>query len=100
MRRTGVLLLAASAASCAARQPSPPPPSHAPAKATSARATSPIVEEGASLEAAVIVPSMSERDGIAWENDWIYDHYGRFRKRSVALASQEGRRYDVIWSGF
>jgi hypothetical protein len=55
-----------------------------------------MIEEGASLEAAIIAPPMTEREGVAWENDWIYDHYGRFRKKSVGLASREGRRYDVI----
>ena len=44
----------------------------------------------------MIVPPMTEPQGIAWEKDWIYDHYGRFRKKTVALASREGRRYDVI----
>ena len=38
----------------------------------------------------------TERAGIAWENDWIYRHYGRFRKKTVALAGEEGRRLDVI----
>ena len=52
--------------------------------------------EAESLEAAVHVPADNEEDGIAYENDWIWRHYGRFRRRSGGLASQAGRRYDVI----
>ena len=37
-----------------------------------------------------------ESSGIARENDWIFQHYGRFRKKSIALASRQGRRVDVI----
>ncbi len=29
-------------------------------------------------------------------NNWIYDHHGRFRRRSGGLASSNGRRYDVL----
>jgi hypothetical protein len=54
------------------------------------------VEEGSTLQAAVLVPAADEDAGVQWENDWIYFHYGRFRKRSAGLASLSGRRYDVI----
>jgi hypothetical protein len=59
-------------------------------------APSPLLEEGVSLEAAVLVPASDERAGTDWENDWIYRHYGRFRKKLIRLASERGRRYDVI----
>ena len=95
MRRL-VLLLAFTAA-CATRPPPPPSPTAPPPPATTpTRAASPGIEEGASVEAAVLVPPMTEREGVEWENRWIYDHYGRFRKKKVALASREGRHYDVI----
>jgi len=55
-----------------------------------------LTAEAESLEAAVLVPADNEEDGIAYENDWIWGHYGRFRRRSGGLASQAGRRYDVI----
>jgi hypothetical protein len=54
------------------------------------------VVEGESLEAAVVVPGGNEEDGIAFENDWIYSHYGRFLRRFGGLASHAGRRYDVV----
>jgi hypothetical protein len=85
-------------AACATRPHSP-----VPAVRTDAAATTPaptpapsLLEEGSSVEAAVIVPPSSERAGVDWENEWIYAHYGRFRKKTVALASREGRRYDVL----
>lgn len=75
--------------------PAPPLPGARP-PATPVPAASPGVEEGASLEAAVMVPARTEQEGIEWENRWISDRYGRFRKKTVALASRDGRRYDVI----
>ena len=42
------------------------------------------------------MPADNEEDGIAYENDWVWRHYGRFRRRSGGLASLSGRRYDVI----
>jgi hypothetical protein len=97
MRVASVVLLGCVTAACAVRPA--PPPSGAPSPrpvVTPAPAASPGIEEGASVEAAVLVPPMTEREGIEWENRWIYGHYGRFRKKTVALASREGRRYDVI----
>ena len=95
MRRFGVVPPAAltivAALSCAAPLPPPPPPAAPPAASPA-----PAVEEGSNAEAAVLVEAATERAGIAWENDWIYRHYGRFRKKSVALAGQGGRRLDVI----
>jgi hypothetical protein len=86
------LLAAAAACRSAARPPAAPaqPP---PAIASSSPGP---VAEGESLEAAVLVPADNEEDGIAWENNWIYDHHGRFRRRSGGLASLNGRRYDVL----
>jgi len=75
------------------RSSSPATPAQSPPSATPAV---PLIAEGESLEAAVLVPADNEEDGIAYENDWIWRHYGRFRRRSGGLASQAGRRYDVI----
>jgi len=97
MRSVAVLLLIVWAVACGSRPAPPPPVSPTPRPiATAAPASSPGIEEGASLEAAVIVPPMTEKEGIQWENRWIFDHYGKFRKKTVALAGERGRRYDVI----
>ena len=85
----------AAALFCCAARPAPP----AAAAERSAPHGAPLssgIEEGSSLEAAVVAPPSNEREGIAWENNWIYGRYGRFRKKSVGLASRFGRRYDVI----
>jgi hypothetical protein len=92
MRRFWIVSLAVAALSCAS--PAPPPASQHPAPAPASPA--PAVEEGSTAEAAVLVEAATEPAGIAWENDWIYRHYGRFRKKSVALAGQAGRKLDVI----
>jgi hypothetical protein len=85
-------------AGCGSTSPpaAPPPPPTAGEPTPPPVTSSPAAVEGESLEAAVIVTANNEEDGIACENEWIYQHYGRFRRRSGGLASLAGRRYDVI----
>jgi hypothetical protein len=98
MGRLWILSLALASVSCAA--PAPPPPSQpaspTPAPAAAPAPPAPAVEEGSTAEAAVLVEAATELTGIAFENDWIYRYYGRFRKKTVALAGQGGRKLDVI----
>jgi hypothetical protein len=56
----------------------------------------PVVGEGESVETAVLVPAQTEAEGVAWENEWIWRRYGRFRKKGIGLSTLEGRRYDVV----
>jgi len=91
MRRLWLALLAVVAISCATSPPPPPQPA-----AAAAPSPAPAVEEGTTPETAVLVEAATEATGIAWENDWIFRRYGRFRKKTVALAGQEGRKLDVI----
>jgi hypothetical protein len=95
--RTSAAVMAAAVAAvvpvggCStAAGPSPGPREHPPAAAPAP------VEEGASFDAAVIVEAGDEKSGVARENEWIFRHYGRFRKKTVALASFQERRFDVI----
>ncbi len=87
------LLLIAGAADCARRTI---PPAGPPAAAANAAPTPVVVGEGESIETAVRVPAQSEPEGVDRENDWIWRHYGRFRKKSIGLATLAGRRYDVV----
>jgi len=96
MRGTwAVILIEVAALSCASGPPAPGAAAPLPT-ATPAPTPATQVEEGSSSQAAVLVEATTERAGIAWENDWIYRHYGRFRKKNVALANQDGRKLDVI----
>jgi hypothetical protein len=52
--------------------------------------------DGTSEEKAVLVEADNEEDGVLWERQWIFDHYGRFRRKSVGLAAANGRHYDVF----
>jgi len=96
MRRFWMVSLAVASISCAAAAPPPPSQPPAPAPAPAGASPAPAIEEGSTAEAAVLVEAATEPAGIAWENDWIYRHYGRFRKKAVALAGQGGRQLDVI----
>ena len=52
--------------------------------------------EGDSTETAVTVPPDAPEEGVRWENDWIFDRIGRFRRLSQGTGTLQGRRYDVI----
>jgi hypothetical protein len=66
--------------------PEPPPPGESPFAGG----------DGTSAGQAVVVLAKTEDEGIDLEHHWIFDHYGRFRKKAGGLASAEGKHYDVI----
>ena len=93
MRKTVILMLFLGGC-CAAPQPAPQPtPKETPASALVDRA-------GDSVETAVAVPADAPNEGIDFENNWIYDRYGRFRRAKWGIAhAGEGntrRRYEVV----
>jgi hypothetical protein len=51
---------------------------------------------GDSVETAVAVPADAPKDGFDFENEWIFDRIGRFRRESGGTGQLNGRRYDVI----
>ena len=51
---------------------------------------------GDSTETAVAVPADVTDDGFKFENEWIYDRIGRFRRTGGGTGQLNGRRYDVI----
>jgi hypothetical protein len=52
--------------------------------------------DGTSADQAVVVLAQTEDEGIDLEHHWIFDHYGRFRKKSGGLASADGKHFDMI----
>jgi hypothetical protein len=99
MNRTTAALLIATALHCA----------HAPRAATSAPATpsgpqpaaAASAEElvdhwGDSPQSAVSVPEDSPDGGELFENQWIFDQFGRFRRTGGGTGTLEGRRYNVV----
>lgn len=59
-------------------------------------ASSLVDRSGDSLETAIEVPADAPLGGIRFENDWIFDHYGRFRRAGGGTGTASGRRYDVV----
>jgi hypothetical protein len=51
---------------------------------------------GDSTATAVTVPADAPEEGVPFENNWIFDRFGRFRKIGAGTGQQDGRRYDVI----
>jgi hypothetical protein len=101
MRREIILTIAAAVACAPKPQPAPvavapvvtPPPA-----ATSAAAL--VDHTGDSPETAVVVPTDAPNEGIDFQNNWIFDRYGRFRRAGGGIAhAGEGsavRRYEVV----
>jgi hypothetical protein len=93
------LTLAAACAHTNVPQDPPPPPAGpprvvmaAPTHEVSAAAMQDPI--GTSTESAVPVPVQG--DEVAFENNWMYDRFGRFRRQKYAAAHQGDRHYDII----
>jgi hypothetical protein len=94
-----LLLLALACATNTAPPVAAPAPSavvSAPAPSKEIAASSLQDPIGLSAEAAVEVPKDAPNHGIDFENNWIFDRYGKFRRNSRAIGQQGGRRYEVI----
>ncbi|HEX9160898.1 MAG TPA: hypothetical protein VF980_04255 [Thermoanaerobaculia bacterium] len=91
--RRAIVATALTAFACAA--PPAPKPAPAPAAKPVERSAAEMVDHaGDSVETAVSVPA--DADDVKFENNWIYDRIGRFRRHSQGTGSLNGRRYDVI----
>ena len=103
MRRQLILTIAAVAFSCA------PKPQPVAVVAPVAAATKPVVavsaealvdHTGDSPETAVTVPADAPNEGIDFQNRWIFDRFGRFRRTGGGIAhageSSASRRYEVV----
>jgi hypothetical protein len=103
MRKELILTIAAAAAACTPKpQPAPvaAPVTAAAPKSVAVSAEALVDHTGDSPETAVAVPANAPNEGIDFQNNWIYDRYGRFRREGGGLAhAGEGsaaRRYEVV----
>src|SRR5579859_2306170 len=87
-RAAGILAAVAAGMACAsrARMASDAPPA-AGTPAQFETWTPYAGADGTTAEKAVLVEADNEEDGVIWERRWIFDHYGRFRRKSVGLAA-------------
>jgi hypothetical protein len=77
----------------------PPPVSNDPTKnpaAAAVQAADLIDHLGDSTATAVPVPKDASNEGIDFQNNWIFDRFGRFRRDKWAIAQAEGRHYKVV----
>jgi len=100
MRRQLILAIAAATVACAPK-PQTAPPVSSPASQPVATPAAVLVDHtGDSPETAVAVPKDAPNEGIDFQNNWIYDRYGRFRRSRGGIAhAGEGaalRRYEVV----
>jgi hypothetical protein len=81
-------------AGCATRTPAPTasaPPSPPPVAAEAL-----VDHSGDSVETAIAVPADAPDGGADFENHWIFDRYGRFRRNGGGTGTLDGRRYNVV----
>ncbi len=107
LKLLGVTVILTSACSTSGTAPQARP-NPAPS-ATTASAEQPIPasaledHEGDSVETAVAVPADARDEGVPFENEWIFQRFGKFRRLGGGTGKLDGRRYDVIeielWGG-
>ncbi len=51
---------------------------------------------GDSIETAVPVPKDAPNEGVDFQNRWMFDRFGRFRRMKYGMGHAGDRRYDVI----
>jgi hypothetical protein len=51
---------------------------------------------GDSPQTAVSVPADAPEGGADFENNWIFEQYGRFKRNGGGTGTLEGRRYNVV----
>src|SRR6185436_6119836 len=88
MRRLLLILCLGCAAKPAATPPAPVP---APVSAQDL-----VDHSGDSTQTAIAVPADAPDGGVEFQNRWIFDHYGRFRRKGGGTGTAEGRRYNVV----
>jgi len=96
-----ILLMAAATVACASKPQVAPPAVAATAPPPAVVSAAVLVDHtGDSPETAVTVPADAPNEGIDFQNNWIYDRYGRFRRQGGGIAhAGEGsalRRYEVV----
>jgi hypothetical protein len=106
MRRNLIFAtITVAATACATTPPAPltPPPTAAapaPPSPIATPASALADHEGDSPETAVTVPADAPNEGIDFQNNWIYDRFGRFHRLGGGIAhAGEGsaaRRYEVV----
>ncbi len=74
--------------------PAPPPPATAKPVGVSAAALED--HAGDSTDTAVEVPADAPDGGVQFENEWIFNRFGRFRRRGGGTGVQNGRRFNVV----
>lgn len=96
MNRIVTTSLILCAFACAHR----PSPAASPAPAATApvpvSAEEMVDHSGDSPQTAIAVPADAPDGGVAFENDWMFAQYGKFKRNGGGTGTLEGRRYNVV----
>jgi len=97
MTRTAAALFLLTAVACAHTAP---PQATAPPAAQPQPAPTPASEmvdhAGDSPQTAISVPADAPNGGADFENQWIFDMFGKFHRHASGTGVMEGRRYNVV----
>ncbi|GAC1431093.1 MAG: hypothetical protein NVSMB68_03370 [Thermoanaerobaculia bacterium] len=95
--RIALVVVAAGCAAAPNRSSEPAAlPASAPQPAVARSAAEMTDRAGDSTETAVAVPVDALNEGVDFQNEWIFNRYGRFRRLKWGMAHAGERRYDVI----
>jgi hypothetical protein len=86
------------AVGCTTTAPPPPPPATVPAAPAPRPVSANALEDhgGDSPDTAIDVPQTAKNGGVDFENEWIFNRFGRFRRRGGGTGALKDRRYDVV----
>ena len=82
---------------CATKTPRPAPVAPIPPPISPAVSATVLEDHaGDSTDTAVEVPGDAPDGGVTFENEWIFDRFGRFRRRGGGTGVLNGRRYNIV----
>jgi len=103
MTRIAAAVLVLAVVGCTHAQPAATAPAPAPAQ-LEPRPAPPeeisgddlVDHSGDSPQTAISVPVDSPNGGVDFENQWIFNMWGRFRRVGGGTGTLEGRRYNIV----
>ena len=97
MKQLSLIATLLIVAGCATKTPQPAPVAPLPAPIAPAVSASALEDHaGDSTDTAVEVPADAPDGGVRFENDWIFDRFGRFRRGGGGTGVLNGRRYNIV----
>jgi hypothetical protein len=100
MRKQILAIISLAGAACAMKPQPARVAAPTPAPVAAVSAANLVDHAGDSPETAIVIPTDAPNEGIDFQNNWIFDRFGKFRREGGGIAhAGEGsalRRYEVV----